>query len=271
MGVKLYDLNMTEIELRGVQWLEFTPDPPTISRISDNVWDGDITLGKKRNSRNIQARFFYKSRDFLDYKMLRDELFAVLDPLETFYIVDTQIPGKRWKVEVDSYEPERITGQVAEVAVTLYSSKPYSESIGTTMDEETFNAQMRHYGVGALPGASVEDYIHGTSTFAIHNAGSVDVDPRQSELLITLTSISATSSVLTLTNNTTGDVWKYTGTFAVGSTITIDRTKSKKNGTNIVGDTNLQLINLAKGINNFTVTGLTGNFEIKFEFRYLYL
>ena len=271
MGVKLYDLNMTEIELRGVKWVEFTPDPPSSSRITDNVWDGDITLGKKRNSRNIQARFLYKSRDFADYKLLRDELFAIFDPLEAFYIVDTQIPGKRWRVEVDSYEPSRINGLLAEVTIILYSSKPYAESIGTTMDEETFNASMRYYGVGALPGASVDDYIHGTNNFVIHNAGNVLIDPRQSELLITLTSISATSSKITLTNNTTGDVWTYTGTFAVGSTITIDRTKSKKNGTNIVGDTNLQLISLAKGINNFTVTGLTGDFEIKFEFRYLYL
>jgi len=269
--VKLYDLNMNEIELRGVQWLEFTPGSPTAERLTDYVWDGDIVLGKRRKSRNIQARFFYKSRDFLDYKLLRDELFAIFDPLEAFYMVDTQITGKRWRVEVDSYEPERINGQVAEVAIALYSSKPYAESIGTTMDEETFNANMREYGVGALPGASVDDYIHSTNTFAIHNAGSVDIDPRQSELLITLTSISATSSNITLTNNTTGDVWTYTGTFAVGSIITIDRTKSKKNGANIVGDTNLQLINLVKGINNFTVTGLTGDFEIKFEFRYLYL
>lgn len=262
---------MTEIELRGVTWLGFTPDPPSAERITDTVWDGDIVLGKRRNSRNIQARFFYKSRDFSDFKTLRDELFTIFDPLEAFYIVDTQIPGKRWRVEVDSYEPERMNGQVAEVAITLYSSKPYSESIGTTMDAETFNAEMRYYGVGALPGASVEDYIHGTNTFAIHNAGSVEVDPMQSELLITLTSISATSSDFTITNNTTGDVWRYTGTFAVGNIITIDCTKSEKNGANIVGDTNLQLINIAKGINNFSVTGITGDFEIKFKFRYLYL
>lgn len=262
---------MNEIELRGVQWLEFTPDPPSISRITENVWDGDIPLGKKRNSRNIQARFFYRSRDFLDYKLLRDELFALFDPLKDFYAIDTQVPGKRWRVEVDSYEPSRINGLISEVSITFYTAKPHAESIGTTMDEETFNANMRDYGVGALPGASVEDYIHGTNTFAIHNAGNVIVDPRNSELLITITSISATSSEITLTNNTTGNVWKYTGTFAIGSTITIDRTKSKKNGANIVGDTNLQLVSLAKGINNFTVAGITGEFEIKFEFRYLYL
>jgi hypothetical protein len=139
------------------------------------------------------------------------------------------------------------------------------------MDEETFNARMRDYGAGILVGASVDDYIHGTNDFAIQNAGNIDVDPRQSELLITLTSISGTSSQFSITNNTTGDVWTYTGPFVAGSTITIDRTKSKKNGANIVGDTNLQLISLAKGINNFTINGITGDFEIKFEFRYLYL
>lgn len=271
MSVKLYDLNMVEINLRGVTWLEFTPDPPSVDRITDNVWDGDIVLGKKRNSRNIQARLMYQSISFNDYQMLRDELFMLLDPLKEIYVVEDKTPGKRWRVDVDGYKPERVNGRVAEVSVMFYSNRPHAESIGTTMDASTFNARMRDYGTGILVGASSADYIYEATDFNIHNAGSVVVDPRKSDLLITFECLTFSSGAVSITNNTTGDVWSYDGPFVAGDIVTIDRTKSKKNGVNIVGETNHGLISLAKGTNNITVAGVSGDFEIKFEFRYLYL
>lgn len=256
---------MNEIILRGVKWLEFTPDPPSIDRITDNVWNGEITLGKKRTSRLIRARFYYQSDNFLDYKILRDELFTLLDPLKEFYTVDDEVPGKRWKVEIDSYNPERINGMFAEVAVTLYSAKSYAETIGTTLNP------VWGYGMSLQTGTDIEDYVHDTLNFSVYNAGTEIIDPRESELLITLTSITASSTVLTITNSTTGDIWEYTGTYQSGDTITINRTKSKRNDLNIVGSTNLELITLDRGINNFVITGLTGAFEISFDFRYLYV
>ena len=87
-GVKLYDMSMREISLRGVKWLEFTPDPPTAEEATEKVYNGDIPMGKTRNSRLIQAKLWYKAYDVLDYKLLRDELFSFLSPFQEFYVVD---------------------------------------------------------------------------------------------------------------------------------------------------------------------------------------
>jgi hypothetical protein len=166
---------------------------------------------------------------------------------------------------VENYNPERINGRVAEVAVTLYSAKSYAETIGTTLNP------IFGYGMSLQTGTNVGDYKHDNLNFSIFNAGTEIIDPRESELLITLASVAASSTVLTITNVTTGDVWSYTGLYQGGDNITINRTKSRRNGLNIVGSTNLNLLTLAKGNNYFVITGLTGEFEISFDFRYLYV
>ncbi|TDL34581.1 phage tail family protein [Jeotgalibacillus sp. S-D1] len=253
MSVKLYDLNMQKIQLRGVKWLEFTTEPPTVNRITDSVWNGDIALGRRRNSRRIQARFYYESNDSVDYKTLRDEFFELLDPLNEMYAVDQDVPLKRWKVEIESYNSLRINPTIAEVSIVFCCLRPFAESIVTTLNSN----------VGA--------YTKNSTTFSIQNLGSVDIEPTESELIIKITSISATSSNLKVTNKTTGDLWSYQGVFKAGDVITLDGVKYKRNGLNIIGLTNLGLINIAKGTNEFLIEGLTGQFEITFDFRYLYL
>jgi len=79
------------------------------------------------------------------------------------------------------------------------------------------------------------------------------------------------SSNLTITNQTTGDMWQYTGTTQAGDTITLDGVRSLKNGASIFGQTNRKLITLKSGWNDFAITGATGAFEISFDFRFYYL
>lgn len=270
-GVKLYDLNMQEIVLRGVKWFEFTPDPPSTERTVEKVHHGEIPLGKTRKSRNIEAKMWYRGYDVLDKKLVRDEIYALLNPLKTFYAVDVDVPGKRWKVEVDSFAPTHINRTIAEVVVVFYCAKGLAESIGTTLDPFTFDAGLWAYGMGLQEDATLQDYVHSSTAFSIYNAGHEVIDPCESELLITLKSSTATASKVTIRNTTTNELWEYTGTFNAGDTIVIDRLQSKRNGTNIAGQTNLDLLSLAPGNNHFKIEGLTGDFEISFKFRYLYL
>lgn len=271
MSVKLYDMEMKETVQRGIRWLELIPDPPQFERITENVWNGEIPLGKKRLSRKLTARFFFRGYDAIDYKVLRDEIIATLHPIKNFYVVDEDIPGKRWLVDVDAQSVKRINRVAGEWEVTFYCAKGLAESIGTTLDPFTYDAGVWAYGMGLQEDPALQDYIHSSTEFDIYNAGTEVVDPCESELLITITSTTATSTNLRLRNNTTGELWQYVGTLNAGDTITINKVESKRNGTNIDGQTNLDLISLATGINKFTVTGITGVFEISFKFRYLYL
>lgn len=273
MSVKLYDLDMNPIFLRGVKWLEFVPKPVTVERITEKVNNGDIPMGKKTNSRLINARFMYESADFLDYKLLRNELYRIFSPLNDMWAVDDHVPGIKWFVDVESYEPERINGRIAEVSVVFYSPETYARSVGNSLDPYTYDSGLWSYGMGLQLDAGTHSYIHTSDLFTIYNPSDVPINPREDELKIILKSITATGSDIRIKNITTGDEWRYQGPFNAEDSITIDGILTKRNGMNAVGMTapRFELISLAKGVNEFAIVGLTGEFEISFEFPFLYV
>ncbi|MBZ5203193.1 phage tail family protein [Planomicrobium chinense] len=275
MSIKLFDLSMKEIQMRGVKWLELIPDPPQVERITESVWDGEITLGKRRLSRKLSARFFYLADGRSDYKVLRNEIFSLLDPIQTFYVIDTDLPERKWKVDIDTQSLTRLNAVAGEWAVEFVSAQTYAYSVFNTLNDELYKSTTLLMSAGLNGNASKADYKRTTSTFTIYNAGDGRVEPENYPLKITikLTGSSVIASDIRLINSSTGEEWRYRGTFQTGDTITIDGVKAERNGVNIVGATGPEfgLISLAPGINNFTVTGLSGSFEITFDFPFLYL
>lgn len=269
-NVKLYDRNFNEIELPGVKWLEFTPLPQTARRKTEESGNGEIVISQSKGPRRINARFKSDSSGFIYYKLMRDEHFDLLDPTKFMWAVDFSVSGKMWGIYVDGHSIDRINGSVAEVTLELYSPGSYAISRGTTMDDFTYDSELWGYGMGLKYDAATQDYIHNTSSFMIYNAGNQEVDPRESELVITLTSSTATAAGFIIRNNTTNETWKYNGNLNAGDQIIIDGVQMEKNAMNIVGDTDLDVISLAPGENQIQITGITGAFEISFEFRFLY-
>lgn len=271
--VKLFDQSMNEIILPGVTWLEFTPEPVTAERYTEKVYNGDIQLGKSTNSRLIRVRLKYQSADYLGYKLMRNELYAVLNPLKDMWAIDVEVPGIMWKVDVEEFELERVSGTVGHVSLVFYSASTYARSIGTSLDEFTYDSGLWGYGMGLQSDASTQDYIHSITDFSIYNPSNVEIDPREHDLKITLTSVSATGTDIHITNATTGEVWRYQDKLNVGDIIIIDGVITNKNGTNAVGFTgpSFGLISLAEENNEISITGITGEFEITFEFPFLYV
>jgi len=110
--------------------------------------------------------------------------------------------------------------------------------------------------------------IENQTSFRIYNAGDKTIDPRELPLKITFR---GASTNLTITNQTTGDCWQYTGTTVKSDFLVLDGIRSLKNGVSIFSDTNRKLITLVPGWNDFTITGASGYFEITFNFRFYYL
>jgi Phage tail protein len=151
--------------------------------------------------------------------------------------------------------------------VEFTTLSPFAESIGTTLDPFTFDAELWQIGQGLTAEDGIV-YTHSTSSFRIYNAGDVTIDPRVLPLKITFT---GASTNLKITNTTTGDMWQYTGTTQAGDTITLDGVRSLKNGVSIFSATNRKLITIASGWNDFTITGASGSFTISFDFRFYYI
>lgn len=255
----------------GLRLIEFDPDSPDYNtEYDDGVKgrDGAIDVGTTVRVRKLNARFNLSARDMYDIALLRNEIFQLFHSKEEFYIIDQREPGKRWRVKVDPYTIRTLKYVKTEVNLRFTAAFPYAESIGKTTDPMTFDSNLWQIGQGLI----AEDirYTHNTTSFRIYNAGDVTIDPRSIPFKITYT---GWSDQLTIKNVTTGDTWSYSKVTAVSdSQIILDGVKSYRPGIgSIFKDTNWGLITLKPGWNDFVLTGASGSFEIKFDFRFYYL
>lgn len=268
--IKLYDLNMNEIYLNDIQCLSFnypSPSPSFETDSPDNV-DGFDILGTKIEGRPLKASFFIQAKDKYDYKLLKNEAYKIFYPKREIYIIEVKEPGKRWKaVTAASFEIEPLSLREGRFQVDLSSSKPYSESVGTSLAEQTFDNELWQIGQGLITDET--SYVHNTTSFKIFNAGDITINPRRYPLII---KYKGASNNLQIKNNTTLETWSYTGQTTVDDTLELNRLRSLKNSVvNVFKDTNRRSISLAPGWNDIELIGTDGSFEISFDFRFYYV
>ncbi|MGG4288377.1 phage tail domain-containing protein [Priestia megaterium] len=275
MRVDLYDknFNLIDLEQYNVYTTNFILDSPSPSHERQEIsrQHGTVTLGSTLGARPMSVTFHINAVDAYDFPLVRNEVFKVLNGLEFVYLVDKREPGKRWKVKVESsYEVTPVALVFAQFEIDFTSDSPYAESIGTTQDSLTFDAEVWQIGQGLL---SEDDilYTRTANSFQIYNAGDVTIDPRfiHTPLTIEVTAAStATNATLTLTNTTTGDVWTYTGATTSGQVIVLENVQSLVGGASVALKTNYGLIKLQPGYNNFTKSSNIS--QVKFISRFYY-
>lgn len=276
IGVK--DFNISSIEIRS-------------NYEERDGGHGNIDGGATFGVRTITIPFYFKAADMLDYPLLRDLLFSLVLENEPFYIQElrrpqmleydfadpgepakvkdgvenTLLPGKRYFVRPqNTFNVEQVLeygeGELIFETVEL----PFGESWATTLDPRITDVEMWQVGQGLV--ADDCKYVHNTPSFQIYNAGDLTVDPRQSFLEITFV---GQSDQLSIMNLTTSEEWKYDQHSTINDTIKITGVRSFKNGSSIFGNTNRKIISLAPGWNDLRVSNAS-NFELKFDFRFLY-
>ncbi|PEQ05498.1 phage tail family protein [Bacillus toyonensis] len=251
----------------GYILLKFRPESVKVKKLNERISGGPlINLGTEIDGRSIHVEILFISYDFPDHVLKRNDFFEILDSREDFYVIYSEEPGKRWLVSAEGFTPEPVSRTLGRCELVLYSTSPYSESIGTTVDPFTFDSNLWQIGQGLI--AEDIKYTHSTSTFSIYNAGGVGINPRYIPLLITF---KGASTNLKIKNKTTGDEWFYTGNTSTNDTIRLDQVRFTKNSLSIVRDTNKKLITLNPGFNDFEITGATDAFSISFDFRFYYL
>jgi phage-related protein len=267
--VQRKDGTIYDLEQYGIRTKDFIVSAPSLRHVTEEIEgrDGVVDIETTEGARTITCLFKMRAVDMADFPLLRNEIFRIFRSKESFYLIDRREPMKRWEVKCqDAYDIEQ-KYVYGDFTVTFVCYKGYAESIGTTLDPFTFDVELWQIGQGLLESDDLI-YTHTTTSFRIYNAGDIDIDPRVLPLKIEFT---GASTNLTITNQTTGDTWQYTGTTVDGDTITLDGVRSLKNGSSIFGQTNRKLITLKSGWNDFTITGATGAFTISFDFRFYYL
>lgn len=226
-------------------------------------------VGTKITREPIEFAFDFKANDRGGFSLLRNEIFNLFHSRKPFYFIDPIEKGKRFQVMASGFRPEEV-GTLGRSSVDLVPVQAYAESLGTTAGPFTEDSGLWAYGMGLDESISEADYIKTVATFDINNRGDFTVDSREHELLIQLVSKGGTGTNLAIKNFTNNDTWTYTGAFSGGDRIAIEGINTEKNGTNVDGDTNLGLIRLEPGDNRIFVSGIVGEFEIRFVFRFLY-
>jgi hypothetical protein len=229
--------------------------------------DGLLDGGTRRKERKMSAEITIEAVDHYDYDLLKDEIYRLFDSKESFYIVCDVQPGKRYEVKCDSpFSIARIAYELGEFSISLVAYRPFAESIGTTLDMFTFDSEFWQIGQGLI--AEDVQYIHKTASFRIFNASDIEIDPRKLPLVIR---VKGATNNLTITNRTTGDVFKLNIPTTVSDTIELNRVRVLKSGNTVFSSTNRKVIKIAPGWNDFIVSGITGAFQIEFDFRFYYL
>lgn len=250
-----------DLEELGITTRDFVISSPSPRHFTETVdtRHGVVDMGTVYDARTINASFYAKADDMDDYALMRDEIFRLFRTQEPFYVIESRSPEKRWRVKVANsfgLDQQRIYG-FFDVEFVAYSG--FAESVETTLSSSLFAAQLTGLGTRII------QYRHSTAGFEIFNDGDMAVDPRYFPLVI---EYKGASTNLEIKNNTTGDMWKYTGTSSSSDTLKLDGIRSTKNGLSIFRNSNRKLISLAPGWNDFDLSGTSGSFEITFDFRF---
>ncbi|WP_436866621.1 phage tail family protein [Bacillus fungorum] len=230
--------------------------------------DGLLDRETRRKERKMAVEITMEAVDHYDFDLLKDEVYRLFDSKESFYIVRDVQPGKRYEVKCDSpFSIARTAYELGEFTISLVAYRPFAESIGTTMDDFTFDSNLWQIGQGLI--AEDVKYSHNTTSFRIYNAGDVTIDPKSMPLKIYFT---GGSNSLQIKNKTTGDLWSYASNTMLGDWILLDGVKVTRSGFgSVFGKTNYGLITLKPGWNDFELTGPKGEWSIDFDFRFYYL
>ena len=112
---------------------------------------GIVDYGTNYVDRPVELSMWINSSDTTDYRLLRNELYALFDTGNAFYIEETRVPSRVLKVAVDeSFIPDRLTIRNASVDVTCRTlDSVFWESKYTTLElhDTGYSATAEKYGL----------------------------------------------------------------------------------------------------------------------------
>ena len=228
---------------------------------------GEVNYGSSYTSRDVELTMWFNARDTIDYRLLRDELYAFFDSYDYFYVIETNKPTRALKIVIDdSFRDKRITTRVGEITINARTvDSPFWVSLYTTkeLNDTGYDALVEKYGLVDGINSDNTKYKFTERNFTVWNGGNVTVEPETMYLKITAT---GTNGVLGIRNQTTGE--RFTIDAAFGGDLVIDGMSTMLNGVNVFRDTNKRYISLASGKNDFETIGQFTDITIDFRFYY---
>lgn len=276
MPFTIFDPNMNKIDYPvGVTPLDFLVSAIEKERYIETVngIPGNVNYGFDYKEREVTLNFWLRHyHGEHDQKLLKSELYAMLDSQPYFYVSDDRLPTRVLKLTVDeSYLPDRINGSnifTLEIKGQIIGL-PFWQSRFTThhIQQYKYNANNELFGLGDNIHLDYLDYSFKIYEFDIWNGGNVDLDPRDMYIKYTLNNVT-TNGNLTIENVTTGEKFVFKESL-VNQTLYINQTKVNVGVVNRLRDSNRKFPTIKKGLNHFKISNCTYS-SIDIDFRYLW-
>lgn len=277
MPFTIFDPNMNKIDYPvGVLPLDFLVSAIEKERYVENIKGipGTVNYGFDYKEREVTLNFWLRHyHGEYDQKLLKSELYAMLDSQPYFYISDDRLPTRVLKVAIDEpYMPDRING------INIHTLEFKAQVIGlpfwrtkyTTQDIETkgFQAIAEKFGMADNINIDYPKYTFTENKFTVWNGGNVTLDPRNMPLKIKLKHL-LTDGNFKLTNKTTGETFEYYAP-RTGNTVDLDGVQAFVGyQLNRLRETNRKYISIVPGINEIVYSGGTMD-DIQFDFPFYF-
>ncbi|WP_145430661.1 phage tail domain-containing protein [Staphylococcus haemolyticus] len=278
MPFTIFDPNMKKIDYPvGVLPLDFLVSAIEKERYVENIKGipGPINYGFDYKDREVTLNFWLRHyHGEHDQKLLKSELYAMLDSEPYFYVSDDRLPTRVLKLAVDEpYLPDRING--SNISTLEFKCQiiglPFWRTKYTTQDieKEGFNAIAEQFGLADGLNIDYPKYTFTENKFTVWNGGNVTLDPRNMDLKIRLFRLK-TDGNFKLTNHTTGETFEYLAS-TTGNTIDLEGIQAFKGMLqNRLRETNRKYISLVPGLNEISYTGgemINIQFDFPFYFK----
>ncbi|WP_049438139.1 phage tail domain-containing protein [Staphylococcus hominis] len=277
MPFTIFDPNMNKINYPvGVLPLDFLVSAIEKERYVENIKGipGPIDYGFDYKDREVTLNFWLRHyHGEHDQKLLKSELYAMLDSQPYFYVSDDRLPTRVLKLAVDEpYLPDRING--SNISTLEFKCQiiglPFWRTKYTTQDVEAlgFNATAEKFGMADGLNIDYPKYTFTENKFTVWNGGNVTLDPRNMPLKIKLRYL-VTDGTFKLTNKTTRETFEYHEP-RTGNTIYLDGVQVLVGyQANRLRETNRKYISIVPGLNEFEYSGGTMD-DIQFDFPFYF-
>lgn len=227
---------------------------------------GDVALGPL----TMNAKFYLGSDTDNEFKIKQQEVFDQLFDRRLIQVRESLRPGIVANCIMQSFDFETIGDYNDDRNLTIPLEIPsgFRYSYYRSDNPLLWSKENYQFGMNLPFDESLHRYEFSSSQFRVYNPSSLPIQPfeQRHDLVIT---IKATGSPQ-ITNTTTGTTFVYTKSMTSDDTLVLDGVDAKLNGAYCGQNTDLGVISLARGVNQFRVSGCTLK-SIKFSFPFLYV
>ena len=276
MPFTIFDPNMNKIDYPvGVLPLDFLVSAIEKERYIETVngIPGNVNYGFDYKEREVTLNFWLRHyHGEHDQKLLKSELYAMLDSQPYFYVSDDRLPSRVLKLAVDEpYLPDRINGSnisTLEVKCQIIGL-PFWRTKYTTQDIQRYgyDAIVEKFGLADNINLDFLTYTPTTNEFSIWNGSHMTIDPRHFDLSIRLLYATSKGDV-TIENLTTGEKFIFYRQFT-NTHLNIFGSQVLLGNTNWLRESNRKFISLVPGENKIKISNVEHS-GVSFDFPFYF-